>query len=252
MLRYVFLGLVQGLTEFLPVSSSAHILLVRHWLGMEEPGTLLVAFLHLGTLFALGAWFWRDILWLAQAVKPQARKARGYLWRLTLGLAPLFLIFPILQRGLEKAFSSPQLGAGLLFVTAGFLLLADRLGRGTASPPTPLQAVLIGLAQAVAVLPGISRAGATVAMGLFLGLAREEAFRFSFLLGIPTIFGAAIFALLEHGNAESWLGLALGALSAFVFGFVGLGIFRAAVLRQRLWLFSVYCLLLGTVGLILV
>ncbi len=146
-------------------------------------------------------------------------------------------------------FDSPKLAGGLLFFTALLLLSADRakmeervLKSGTA--------FLIGLAQAAAVLPGISRSGATVTTGLLLGLERDEAFRFSFLLGIPTFLGSALFALREGGTAESWAGLGLGALTACAFGFLSLALFRRVVLRRSLWPFSLYCLLLGIAGLI--
>lgn len=250
MLRYVFLGLVQGLTEFLPVSSSAHLLLLRDWLGLGEPAPLLVAFLHLGTLLALAFWFWRDFLWLALAFTKKGKEARRYLGRLALGLIPVFVLALFFGEKMEEAFSTARLAAGLLFVTAALLFLSDRVKEGGKEFPTPVQALFVGLAQAIAVFPGISRSGATVTAGLFLGLRRAEAFRFSFLLGMPTFIGAALLSLRQGQGAESWAGLAAGALSAFVFGLFALGLFRKALLRRRLWPFSLYCLLLGLSGLI--
>ncbi len=249
MLRYVFLGLVQGLTEFLPVSSSAHLLLLRKWLGLGEPAPLLVAFLHLGTLLALAVWFWRDLLWLTSTLTRTGKEARRYVGCLAIGLVPVLVLALILGEEVERAFSSTRLGAGLLFVTAFLLFFADRVREGEKVAPTAVQALVVGLSQAAAVLPGISRSGATVTTGLLLGLRREEAFRFSFLLGIPTFIGAALFSL-RGGGGESWAGLAAGASSAFVFGLLGLALFRGALLRRRLWPFSLYCLLLGLTGLI--
>jgi len=251
MLRYVFLGLIQGLTEFLPVSSSAHLLLFQRWLGLEEPGPLLVAFLHLGTLLALVVWFWQDLLWLASAFVPQGKEARRYLGLLGAGLIPVIVLALIFGKDLERMFSMPRLASALLFLTALLLFLADRVKEGEGRVPKVGQALLIGLAQAAAILPGLSRSGATVTTGLFLGLRRDEAFRFSFLLGIPTFIGSALFAVWGGSGAENWLGLSIGTLTAFVFGFLGLALFRRVLLRRSLWPFSLYCLLLGLAGLIL-
>lgn len=251
MLRYVFLGLVQGLTEFLPVSSSAHLLLLRGWLGLEEPGPLLVAFFHLGTLLALVIWFWRDLLWLASAFVPQGKKARRYLGLLVAGLIPVIVLALIFGENLERMFSVPRLASALLFLTALLLFLADRAKEGEGRVPKVGQALLIGLAQAAAILPGLSRSGATVTTGLFLGLRRDEAFRFSFLLGIPTFVGSFLFTVRQGSAAENWVGLTVGTLTAFVFGVLGLALFRSVLLRRSLWPFSLYCLLLGIAGLIL-
>jgi len=251
MLRYVCLGLVQGLTEFLPVSSSAHLLLLRSWLGLEEPGPLLVAFLHLGTLLALVIWFWRDLLWLASAFVPQGKEARRYLGPLVAGLIPVIVLALIFGKSLEQMFSMPRLASALLFLTALLLFLADRVKEGEGRVPKIGQALVIGLAQAGAILPGLSRSGATVTTGLFLGLRHTEAFRFSFLLGIPTFIGSALFALRGGSGAENWVGVSIGALTSFVFGFLGLAFFRSLLLRRSLWPFSLYCLLLGIAGLIL-
>lgn len=250
MLRYIVLGAVQGLTEFLPVSSSAHLLFLRHWLGMEEPGPLLVAFLHLGTLLALGVWFWRDLFGLTVAFTSRGKAARTYAGRLVLGLIPLAILAACLGVQLDHLFSSPKLAAALLFVTALLLLGGGRVQPGKKKVPGPGQALLIGLAQAGAVLPGISRSGATVTTGLLLGLEKGEAFRFSFLLGIPAFLGAALWTLRGGSAPESWGGLALGTLTAFLVGLLALRLFWAAVQRQRLWPLALYCLLLGIFGLI--
>lgn len=248
--RYVFLGVVQGLTEFLPVSSSAHLLLLGRWLGLAESGPLLVAFLHVGTLLALLVWFRKELLWLVSAGTPQGREARSYLGRLGLGMIPLLGSALLFAAQREGAFSSPKLAAGFLFVTAALLFGAQLVRPGTRKLPTPGQALLIGLAQAVAVLPGVSRSGATLSVALFLGLAPEEAFRFSFLLGIPAFVGAPLLALRESGPPESWLGLSLGALFAFLFGLFALRLFRAGLVHRKLWPFGLYCLLLGLVSLL--
>lgn len=250
-LGYAFLGLLQGLTEFLPVSSSAHLLLFRHWLGFGTPSPLFVAILHLGTLAALLVWFRADLLRLLKAFSPKGRQERRYLGLLALGLAPLVPAVFLLRGKLAVLFSSPRLAGGLLLVTAGALLGAHGFARGSRLPLNPLRAFLIGVAQAFAILPGISRAGITVSAGIALGVSKDEAFRFSFLLGIPTFLGSALFALLEGTGNESAFGLALGTICAFSSGLLGLWLFRTAVFRRKLAPFGIYCLCLGMAGLLL-
>lgn len=247
---YAFLGLVQGLTEFLPISSSAHLLFLQVWLRLGEPGPFFTAVVHLGTLLAVVVWFWQDLRQLTTAFARRGAPERGYLALLVLGLLPLVPVALLLRGRLAGVFGSPRLAAGLLFLTAGALFGGDRRRSARREGLRIPQALLIGMAQALSVFPGISRSGATVSAGLALGLGRDEAFRFSFLLGIPTFVGAALFAFGEGGRTEPWAGLALGALCAFVSGLFGLGIFRTALFRRRLWPFGVYCLLLGVAGLI--
>lgn len=248
MLRYALLGLVQGLTEFLPISSSAHLLFLRRWLGLAEPAPLLVAFLHLGTLLSLLFWFRHDLLWLLRAARPEGRESRRYLAFLVIALVPALILAISLRGGLDKLFSSPRLAAFLLVVTAAVLFAGPGLGRGRETPITGAKALVIGLAQAAATLPGLSRSGATVTVGLALGLGEKEAFRFSFLLGVPTFVGAALLALWEADGPANWPGLLLGAMVSFSFGLVALSVFRRFL--RKLWLFGLYCLVLGIAGLI--
>jgi len=250
LLPYVFLGLVQGLAEFLPISSSAHLIFVRRWLGVAAPAPLLVAFLHLGTLLALLVWFRKDLLWLGRALFPSGKEPRRYMGFLLLALSPLFLLAVLLRGRLEDIFSSVRLSSAFLLVTAGLLFLSTFLGRRRGKPLTPGKSFLIGLAQALAILPGISRSGATLTVGILLGLSEREAFRFSFLLGIPTFLGAAFLSLLEARGEVFWPGLALGSSLAFLSGLLALGFLWRVLLRRGLWPFGIYCFLLGLFGLL--
>ncbi len=250
MLPYAFLGLVQGLAEFLPISSSAHLIFVRRWLGVTAPASLLVAFLHLGTLLALLIWFRKDLVWLGKALLPSGEEPRRYLGFLLLGLLPLFPLAVFVRGKLEGIFSSVRLSSAFLLVTAGFLFLSAFLGRPRGKPLTPGKSLLIGFAQALAIFPGISRSGATLAVGLLLGLEKGEAFRFSFLLGIPTFLGAALLSSLEAQGEVAWPGLALGCATAFFSGLLALGFLWRTLSRRGLWPFGLYCLLLGLFGLL--
>ena len=250
MLPYVFLGLVQGLAEFLPISSSAHLLFAQRWLGIRTPAPLLVTFLHVGTLLALLVWFRKDLLWLGRGLFPSGKEPRRYMGFLLLALSPLFLLAVLLRGRLEEIFSLVRLSSALLLVTAGLLFLSTFLGRRREKPLTLGKSFLIGLAHALAILPGISRSGATLTVGLLLGLSEREAFRFSFLLGIPTFLGAAFLSLLEAQGEVFWPGLALGSSLAFLSGLLALGFLWRVLLRRGLWPFGIYCLLLGLFGLL--
>ncbi len=249
MLPYAFLGLVQGLAEFLPISSSAHLILAQRWLGIRAPAPLLVAVLHLGTILALLIRFRKDLLWLGEALFSSGKEPRRYLGFLLVALFPLFLLAALLRGRLEGIFSSVRLSSAFLLVTAGILFLSALVDRAQGKPLTLGRSFLIGLAQALAIFPGISRSGVTLTMALLVGLDAKEAFRFSFLLGIPTFLGAALFAFLETQEGVYWPGLALGSALAFLSGFLALGFLWRVLSRRRLWFFGIYCLLLGLLGL---
>ncbi|MCS7216679.1 MAG: undecaprenyl-diphosphate phosphatase [Candidatus Bipolaricaulota bacterium] len=250
--RYLWLGLVQGLTEFLPVSSSAHLLLAQRALGLREPGPLLVAAAHLGTLLALLFWFRRDLASLARGLARGDRAAGRYALALGLGTLPL-----VAGAGLARGRLDQILRAELvpyLLLANGLVLLGSRLGK---RPPraralTPRTALLVGLAQLLAVLPGLSRSGLTLSAGLALGLGREEAFRFALLLGIPAVVGGAALAAWEGaGQVGSWAGLALVLGTAFAAGLLALAGLARALRRGALWPFGLYCLLLAALALAL-
>lgn len=250
MVRYLLLGLIQGITEFLPVSSSAHLLLAQRWLGLGEPGPLLVAFAHLGTLGAVLLWFFRDLAGLAQGLWRGNPEARGYWGALGLGTLPLVLAAGVARGRLDQVFRTEWVP---------FFLLANGLflvGVGRTPSPLPCrtlglrEALAVGLAQMLAILPGLSRSGLTLATGLRLGLEGKEVFRFSFLLGIPAIVGGALLAAWEgSAGVESWAGLSLTAGAAFLSGLFALALLARAVRRRALWPFGLYCLLLGLLAL---
>lgn len=253
MVRYVWLGLVQGLTEFLPVSSSAHLLLAQHWLGIHMPSAVLVSFAHLGTIFALLVWFRKDLAGLAAGLWRREQQAWRYFWALMVGMVPLAVGAVFVRGRLDEVFQTTWvpftlLANGLILVWAGWSSRA-RAERAL----TLLRALAIGIAQLLAVLPGLSRSGLTISCGLRLGLKKEEAFRFSFLLGIPAILGGAVLAGLEGTAAvEDWSGLILTAGTAFVSGFLALSLLFQALRRGALWPFGLYCLFLAALALAMV
>lgn len=251
MIRYALLGLVQGLTEFLPVSSSGHLALGQALLGVESPGLALEAAVHLATLGAVVLYFRRDIRALTVGAV-RDRSARRYAVLLALGTVPVVVGGLLLADLVEHAFSSlPIVGAALLGtgVLLGLGIPASR--RARRETVTVPDAVVVGLAQGLSLLPGISRSGATVAAGLFRGLSPASAARFSFLLSIPAIGGASVLALIravgEPGLSAG--GLALAGGCAFGSGLLAIHIFLSLLRRGKLWPFALYCTALGLAAL---
>lgn len=258
----VILGLIQGLTEFLPVSSSGHLVLAQELLGLSLPGLRLEIVLHVGTALAVVVLLRREIAALARSpfAGPEARRQRALLWRLVIATAPAAVLGLALGRVVEERMAGPRTAAAFLLVTALILLVAERArpGCGKASELSVSSAVAVGFAQAAAVVPGISRSGSTVGAGLALGLERAEAVRLSLLLAVPVIAGTALADLLDWGaGAHPAAGsLAVGPLiaglaAAFVSGIAAALMLLAAVRRSKLKWFAAYCVFAGLGSLLL-
>jgi undecaprenyl-diphosphatase len=264
----IVLGSLQGLTEFLPVSSSAHLVVAQALLGVDEPGIALEVCVHAGTLAAIAAVLAPELYRVAAdgvvGASAWLRGLRGPALAdraprlptavaLALGTLPAACAGVLFARTVERAFASP-VTAGLLLMVTGGWLLASRL----APPPrtaavSPASGALIGIAQALALLPGISRSGVTIATGTMLGVRQEEAARFSFLLAVPAIAGAGLWQLLqaETGalprNAAGGACLAAAAMAAALVGTLSLVFLLRVAARGRLHWFAAYCLPAGTV-----
>jgi len=271
----LILGIIQGATEFLPVSSSGHLVLAPWLLGWNRPNNawyldptdpFQLAFdvvLHLGTVVAVLVYFWRDWLDLLRGVsraisqrtldEPKAKLAM----LIILGTIPAALIGYALDEFFERMFQQETAAAAFLLVTATFLFITERLGRRERDLEqiTWLDALLIGLGQAVAIFPGISRSGATIATGLARGLEREPAARFSFLLATPVILGAGAFKILDLAQAGDLSGqlpvLVVGFLGAGVVGFGCIHFLLRYLQHHRLYPFAIYCAALGILSLII-
>lgn len=254
MLDLVILGLVQGLTEFLPVSSSAHLLFAEHYLGIARPGLVLEGVLHMGTAVAVVWLFWADIARLLRAVPTLVRRlAPGDPQdgdrRMLLAILAATLVTGVLGLAfagpLERAFDSVRGTAYRLVVTGVILALMQERGTRAAREASLADGAAMGLAQAVAILPGISRSGITIAAGAVRGLGRAEAARLSFLMAVPAIVGAGLFSLkdataatsLGYGPVELLVGAAVAAASGALAIVWLLDILR----RGRLVWFAVYC-----------
>ena len=252
-LEAFFLGLVQGLTEFLPVSSSGHLVLFGKLLGVSTEGLTWEVWLHLATLTAVVIALWPDLLGMLRSLGPgtaseDRRASRQLVWGVVIGTVPALFAGLLLKDLVEAAFASVRLvGLDLIF-TAG-ILFASRFFSGGSATLTSGRAFLVGCAQALAILPGISRAGCTLTVGLMMGLPGVEAARFSFILSVPVILGAVALefsSLLSLGSTAP-IPLAVGFLTAAASGYLAIRIVWRVMERGRLAIFAPYCALVGAV-----
>lgn len=276
-LHALILGIIQGLTEFLPISSSGHLVVFQQLLGLVEPGIAFEISVHLGTLAAVLIFFREEILEVNAAAVAgllSAISGKGSLHELyassqgfrmamllAAGSVPTAIIGIFLQTQSDRLFTSISLAGSMLIVTGMILVLTglllwltrgvDARGHGMSGFTLGI-ALAIGVVQGLAIIPGISRSGSTIATGLLFGLDRRTAGSFSFLLSIPAIVGAAGLQVVMDGLGDVHLAnMAIGAGVSFVVGILSLGILMRIVNQGRLYLFAPYCVVAGTIVLIL-
>jgi len=276
-LHAIILGIIQGITEFLPISSSGHLVVFQQLLGLVEPGIAFEISVHLGTLAAVVIFFRKEIIEVNDAavdgikslVAGEADFARLYAENsgfklamlLAAGSVPTAIIGIFLQTQSDRLFSSLSLAGAMLIVTGLILVLTGVLlwftrnatvkGVGMSGFTLGI-AIIIGIVQGFAIIPGISRSGSTIATGLLLGLDRRTAGSFSFMLSIPTIVGAAGLQVVMDGFGDAnMVPMVIGAVVSFIVGYLSLGILMRILNRGRLYLFAPYCVLAGLVVLIL-
>lgn len=251
----VVLGLVQGLGEFLPISSSAHLVLVPWLFRWHDPGLAFDVALHLGTLVAVVAFFWRDWLNLFLGACRGSRTGEGRLfWYLVLASLPGAAMGYLLEDHAETIFRTPELIAVMLILMGIVLYWADRRGRKKTDVGrvTLGQSLLIGFSQALAIIPGVSRSGITMTTGLLTGLTREGAARFSFLLSVPIIFGAGVVKVPELLARPGMFSTAflVGVVVSALSGVASIGFLLRYVQTKNYLPFVWYRFLLGVVVLL--
>lgn len=274
LLYAIFMGIVQGLTEFLPVSSSGHLALLSSIIELGEDTLTFSVMLHAGTLGAVFVAYRKDIADILRdcmgfgrelcsrrtgGQKPELRPGVRLMLLLIVSLLPMFVALP-LKSGVESLFSSTPAVGCLLFVTAALLLIIDLLARRAGQvkdtqTATWKDALVVGLFQIIALLPGVSRSGSTIAGGLFRRFDREFAVKFSFLMSIPTIAGALlldVIDILRFGIDPSLLlyGLA-GMIASGIVGYFAIGLVRHISKSGRFYPFAIWCALVGTATVIL-
>jgi len=255
----VLLGLVQGLTEFIPISSTAHLRIVPALLGWPDPGAAFSAVLQLGTLAAVLAYFAGDVLRLSLAAlrslgSPEARRAPDarLAWAIAAGTVPIVVLGLSLQSWIETSFRALPVIAFMLAAVALALMAAERRGEGSGSAHGLglWRIVAIGFFQALALIPGASRSGSTILGGLLFGLRRAEAARFSFLLGIPAILGSGLYQLPEvldaiSSGAMSSTALVGGLAAAALSGYGAIAFLLRFLQTHTTLAFSLYRLTLA-------
>ena len=264
-LQGIIIGIVQGLTEFLPVSSSAHLVFIQNILGVESSLAFDV-FLHLGTLLAV-MWFFRgDIYrmlkawWFSLVDIVQGRFREGFYtdpykrlaWYVILATIPVGIVGVLFEDTVDSLFSGAlYVPAFFLFVTGTILYLSQRMNSGTINFNNigKKEALFMGLGQACAILPGLSRSGTTIAAGLVADLDKEFAAKFSFILSIPAILGAFVIQLKDIGGAlnVNFLPIILGFIASFIAGYIAISWMLDLIQNKNLDIFAYYCWIVGIV-----
>ncbi len=269
-LSSVFLGLVQGVAEFLPISSSGHLSLFQTFFGLEEAGLCFDVLLHLGTLIAIFVYYWKDIVGLVKEfIRIVAclfsKEKRATMGRLSpkgrmilmiiVATLPLFIILPIKDK-VEGLYTNTIFVGVALIVTGCILFFSDRMARGkkTAKSATMLDALLVGVGQAIAVVPGLSRSGTTISAGMMRGFSRRFAVRFSFLLSIPAVLGANILSIGEAVSAGVDASLLpayiAGTVVAAVSGYFAIRLVNLLANKGKFGNFAYYCWGIGAAAVV--
>ena len=272
MFETTILAVLQGIAEFLPISSSGHLVLGKALLGVEEPGIRLDIFLHVGTLLAIAAFYWK-ILWgicrgafsIGDASSAPRREAWSYILKVVVSAVPAGIVGVLFKDDLEALFASPRaVGAALIFT--GIILFATKILPKGEKGVSFFSAIIMGVAQAVAILPGVSRSGMTIAAAKASKVEAAKAAEFSFLMSAPPIAGAALLEILKAARTASgaaqdggcaccetaWPLVIYGGVVAAVVGYFSLWALLKTLKSDKFWLFGPYCLVAGGVTLALV
>ncbi|SFL64050.1 undecaprenyl-diphosphatase [Methanobrevibacter olleyae] len=266
-LQAIIIGLVQGLTEFLPVSSSAHLIFAQQALGVSDVGLAFYVLLHVGTLVAVIIYFFHDIVEMIKGFIlslidlkngrfiPELKKNpyKKLAWLTILATIPVGIVGILFNDIIEEIFTGLTIPALLLLITGCLLYASQRMNSGKIDVTnlTIKEALFMGCGQALAVLPGLSRSGTTIAAGLFAGLDKEFAAKFSFILSIPAILGAALVKLKDLGGANIELSACIaGFIVAVISGYFAISFLLKIVRERSLDIFAYYCWIVGIIVLV--
>lgn len=246
-IQAVIFGIVQGLGEFLPISSSAHLVLIPWLFGWTDPGLTFDVALHMGTLLAVVLYFWRDWIGLLKgAISPKPSYERRLFWYLVIATVPGAAIGLALESKAETIFRSPLLIGIMLILMGIFLYLADRRSQlRTMDTMTLSDAILIGLSQALAIIPGVSRSGSTMTVARWLSLTREDAARFSFLMSTPIVLGAGILSMRHLHLTDINTAFIVGVVTSFIIGIISISFLLRYLKTSNFKIFVGYRFLLG-------
>ncbi len=253
----IILSIIQGITEFLPISSSGHLAIIEHLLKFSESQRMSYsAFLHLGTTLALIIFFAKRIEEiLTSAVQKQNTQRQkeniSIIVAIIIGTIPVAILGLLTKDSIDNLFTSPA-DALIFIIITGCILFVTRFAKERNNKINYLTALLIGTAQAMALLPGISRSGITISAALFLGLSREKSFEFSFLLSIPAVIGANILVFKDITTNSAFVPLVLTVVISCISGIIALYLLKRIVINKRFHKFAYYCWIFGCLGLVLI
>ncbi len=258
LLQGILLGIVQGLTEFLPVSSSGHLVILQSLMNIKESSLAFDALLHLGTLIAVVIYFRAELLLLVRsvwrwAVHRESDRYSRLAFYLVVATLPAAAAGVAFEDWIDEAFQSLTVVGVMLIVTGAILWLSEisEADGKTLEAINIKDSLWVGLAQMAAILPGLSRSGATISAALWQGFDRQEAARFSFLLSVPIIFGAAAVSLKDGLTTAGLANIAVSMAAAAVSGFLAIALLMRLIQEQRLRYFSFYCFIIGSLALAL-
>jgi undecaprenyl-diphosphatase len=253
-LQSIILGIVQGLGEFLPISSSAHLVLIPWLFGWQDPGLTFDVALHMGTLLAVIIYFWRDwVSMLKGAISRKPSYEKRIFWYLVIATIPGAAIGLALESKAETVFRSPLLIGVMLIVMGILLYLADRRRQlRTMDTMTLSDAILIGLSQALAIIPGVSRSGSTMTVARWLSLTREDAARFSFLMSTPIITGAGVLSMRDLSISDINTAFIIGVVTSFIIGLLSISFLLRYLKTSNFKIFVGYRFILGAIVIALV
>ena len=256
MFFYILLGIIQGLTEFLPISSSGHLVVFEHFFKISQNNILLEVALHVGSLFAVVIYFRKDILSLLISLfyftKKSEKKNILFIYYLVIATITTSFFALTLKDSFLATFEKPILVSFFLVINGFILLFSDKVNKD--GEFTFKIALIIGIVQAFAILPGISRSGMTITTAIFLGINRKNAAKFSFLLSIPAIIGAFILELDNFLDIKRdlFLNSIIGALFAFISGYLVIAFLLKLIQKRKLFYFSYYCFSFALISFVLI
>ena len=236
----ILLGFIQGITEFLPISSSGHLVIGNYFLGIENNNILFEVFVHLGTLFAIFYFYKEDIYQLLNGVISKKKESLNYLFLIAIATIPAIFVGLLFNDQIKNFYDIEWVST--YFIITGVILFLSNFSSEKTPSINIVFAFIIGLSQAIAILPGISRSGITIGVALLLGIYRKEASKFSFFMAIPIILGAVFFelAMIDSINSFQIYNLLTGFLTSALIGYFSISLLIKLIDKLHFWKFSIY------------